>query len=155
MRSVIVPGSYDPVTLGHLALIRHASELYDEVYAVIFVNPDKEYKFSLEDRVKMLMLATDDLDNVLVSYSDGLVIDYMRDHGIDRIMKGYRNDTDLEYEREMAEWNFSHSGYETELWRCPADIEKISSTQARENFEKGAELDKILPKSVIEFLSKY
>ena len=155
MKRVIVPGSYDPVTLGHLALIRHASELYDEVYAVIFVNPDKEYKFSLEDRVKMLMLATDELDNVLVSYSDGLVIDYMREHGIDRIMKGYRNDADLEYEREMAKWNFSHSGYETELWRCPSDIEKISSTLAREKFEKGGELDKILPKSVIEFLTKY
>ena len=66
--NVILPGSYDPVTLGHLEIIKRASREYDEVYVVVFTNPDKKYTFSLEERVKMLLLATDGLDNVIVSY---------------------------------------------------------------------------------------
>ena len=72
--SVILPGSYDPVTKGHLDIIRRAAEQYDEVYVVVFTNPKKNYMFSVEDRVRMLMIATDELDNVMVSYSNGLVI---------------------------------------------------------------------------------
>ena len=94
--SVILPGSYDPVTVGHLDIIRRAAEAHDEVYVVIFVNPEKTYTFSLDDRMRMLMLATDDYDNVLVSYSNGMVVDYMREHGIEKIIKGYRNEVDLE-----------------------------------------------------------
>ena len=73
--SVILPGSYDPITKGHLDIIRRAAEQYDEVYVVVFTNPKKQYMFSVEDRVRMLMIATDDLDNVMVSYSNGLVIE--------------------------------------------------------------------------------
>ena len=151
-KSVILPGSYDPVTLGHLDIIKRAAEEYEEVYAVIFVNPDKKYTFSLQERVQMLMLATDELDNVLVSYSNGLVIDYMRDHEIELIIKGYRNDTDLEYEKQQAAWNLKHGGYETVLLKSSDTLTDISSTLARENIKKGESLDGILPKSVIDFL---
>ena len=149
--SVIVPGSYDPVTNGHLDIIRRAAEENDEVYAVIFVNPDKEYTFSLDDRMRMLILATDDLPNVLVSYSNGLVVDYMRDHDIERIVKGYRNDADLEWEREQAEWNLKNGGFETELWKCSPGLESVSSTAAREAIESGAPLD-MLPPAVAEYI---
>ncbi len=152
MSSVILPGSYDPITLGHLEIIKKAASLYDEVYAVVFVNPEKEYTFSLAERVQMLMLATDELDNVLVSYSGGLVVDYMRDHGIEKIIKGYRNDADLEYEKKQAEWNLKN-GYETELWRSDAEYADISSTKARELIREGASLSGVLPEKVIEFLS--
>lgn len=150
--SVILPGSYDPVTLGHLDIIRRAAEENDEVYAVIFVNPDKKYTFSLDDRVRMLMLATDELSNVLVSYSNGLVIDYMREHGIDRIIKGYRNDADLEYERVQAEYNKKFGGYDTEFMRCRPEYEGISSTAARKSIESGEGLDALLPPSVIKYI---
>ena len=152
MSSVILPGSYDPITLGHLAIIERASGEYDEVYVVAFVNPNKEYTFSVDERVSMLMLATDHLQNVLVSYSDGLVIDYMRDHGIDKIVKGYRNETDLEYEKIQAEWNKAHGGYDTVLWQCDPEKETISSTLAREKILCGKSLDGILPKKVIEYV---
>ena len=152
--SVIVPGSYDPVTLGHLDIIRRAAEENDEVYAVIFVNPDKEYTFSLDDRVAMLMLATEELDNVIVSYSLGYVVDYMREHGIDRIVKGYRNERDLEWERVQAEYNLAHGGYETELWLCESEKSGISSTLARKMIADGDDLSKILPLSVIEYIKK-
>lgn len=150
--SVILPGSYDPVTLGHLDIIRRVAEENDEVYVVIFVNPDKKYTFSLDDRMRMLMLATDEYDNVLVSFSNGLVIDYMREHGIDKIVKGYRNDTDYEYEMRQAEYNKKFGGYETELIKCAAGFENISSTAARENIKSGCELDKLLPPAVAKYI---
>ena len=153
-KAAIVPGSYDPVTLGHLDVIKRAAEEYEEVYAVIFVNPEKTYTFSLSERMKMLMLATDNLDNVLVSYSNGLVIDYMREHEIEIIVKGYRNDVDLEYEKRQAEWNLKHGGYETTLLKSEESLEKISSTLARENIKKGENLDGILPISVIDYLKE-
>lgn len=149
---VILPGSYDPVTLGHLDIIKRASREFDEVFAVIFANPKKKYKFSLEDRVRMLILGTDGLDNVIVSYSNGLVIDYMREHGIDRIVKGYRTDADLPWEREQAEWNKIHGGYDTELWKCRDMYENISSTLARDAIDNGRELTEILPREVIEYI---
>ncbi len=153
IKSVILPGSYDPVTLGHLDIIRRAAEKYEEVYAVVFINPEKKYTFTLDERVKMLMLATDELDNVLVSYSNGLVIDYMRDHDIELIVKGYRNDTDLEYEKKQAEWNLKHGGYETELLLSDPALAEISSTIAREKIKSGDKLMEILPKSVIDYIN--
>lgn len=152
--SVILPGSYDPVTLGHLSIIERAAAEYEEVYVVAFVNPEKKYTFTTDERVRMLMLATDELDNVLVSYSNGLVIDYMREHGIEKIVKGYRNDTDLEYEKNQAVWNLYHGGFETELILCNPDKSEISSTLARRLIAEGADLTDVLPKKVIEFLNR-
>ena len=149
--SVILPGSYDPVTKGHLDVIRRAAEKYDEVYVVVFTNPSKTYTFSVEDRVRMLMIATDDLDNVIVSYSNGLVIDYMTDHEIEKIIKGYRNDDDLKWEREQAEWNYKYGRYETELWKCSDGLEGVSSTVARDAIKNGEPLD-MLPDGVAEYI---
>lgn len=155
MKSVILPGSYDPVTLGHLAIIEKAAALYDEVYAVVFINPEKEYTFSLAERVKMLILATEELDNVIVSYSTGYVIDYMREHGIEKIIKGYRDGRDLEYEKKQAEYNLTHGGYETELWQADAAMRDISSTKARELIKSGENLSEILPKKVISYINNH
>lgn len=150
--SVIMPGSYDPVTAGHREIIRRVAEREDEVYVVIFTNPEKEYTFSLEDRVAMLMLATEDLDNVMVSYSLGYVVDYMREHGIDRIVKGYRNERDLEWERVQAEYNLAHGGYETELIKADNEYLHVSSTLVRERLKKGEPVDDLLPENVIEYI---
>ena len=152
---VILPGSYDPVTLGHLDVIERAAKKYSEVYVVAFINPDKEYTFTLDERVKMLLLATDHLDNVIVSYSLGRVVDYMREHGIEKIVKGYRNKNDLEYERRQAEYNMEHGGYETELVKASSSLSHISSTVARERLLKGGELEGILPQNVISFIKKH
>lgn len=152
--SVILPGSYDPVTRGHLAVIERAAREYDEVYVVIFTNPNKTYRFSLEDRVRMLMLATDHLDNVLVSYSNGLVIDYMREHDIEKIIKGYRTEADLPWEHEQAEWNEKHGGYETELWKCDEEYESISSTAVREALDAGEDISALVPPPVKAYIEK-
>ena len=151
-KTVILPGSYDPVTLGHLEVIRRAAEEYEKVYVVIFVNPNKKYHFSLDDRMRMLMIACEDFDNVLVSESAGLVIDYMREHDIDTIIKGYRNDADLEYEKIQAEWNYAHSGYSTLLWRCEDAFRGISSTLVRERLASGGDLSDLVPRDVADYI---
>lgn len=151
-KTVILPGSYDPVTLGHQDVIRKAAEMYEKVYAVLFVNPNKKYLFDHADRMRMLMLACEDYDNVLVSESAGLVIDYMREHDIDLIIKGYRNDTDLEYERVQAEWNYKHSGYPTELWLADERFSQISSTKVRERIAKGEPLTDLVPEAVEAYI---
>ena len=152
---VILPGSYDPVTLGHLEVIEEAARTYDEVFVVAFINPTKKYRFSVDERVKMLILATDHLENVIVSYSPGLVVDYMREHDIELIVKGYRNESDLEYEKIQADFNEKHGGYETRLIKCRTEMEGVSSTAAREAIDSGVCLDKILPKPVVEFLKRH
>ena len=151
---VILPGSYDPVTKGHLEIIERAARTFEEVYVVAFINPKKEYTFSVNERVSMLMLATEGLDNVLVSYSDGLVIDYMREHGIEKIIKGYRNDDDLKWEREQAKYNLANGGYETELWLCRDEMKGISSTLARRALADKEDLSGVLPDAVIKYIKE-
>ena len=150
--SVILPGSYDPITVGHLEIIKRAAAMYDEVYVVAFINGEKEYTFSLDDRVSMLQIATEELDNVLVSYSLGYVVDYMREHEIDKIVKGYRNDRDLEWEKIQAEYNEKHGGYETELIKCDKSCEHISSTLVRQRLKDGQSLDGLLPDTVAGYI---
>ena len=150
--TVILPGSYDPVTVGHLEIIKRASELYDEVYVVIFVNDKKKYTFSLEDRVCMLQLATEELDNVLVSFSLGRVVDYMREHDIEKIVKGYRTDADLPWEMEQAAYNKKHGGFDTELIKCDSKFEGVSSTAVREGIESGEDVSALLPPPVWDYI---
>lgn len=151
--SVILPGSYDPVTLGHVDIIRRAAEKYGEVYAVVFINPEKTYAFSLEDRARMLMLATEDIEGCMVSYSTGRVVDYMRDHGIEKIVKGIRSEADVEYEKPQEEYNLRH-GYPTEYIKAAGELSGISSTLAREKIKGGESLSGILPEAVIRYISE-
>ena len=151
--SVIMPGSYDPVTVGHAEMIRRVAEREDEVYVVVFTNPNKNYTFSLDDRVAMLMLATEDLDNVIVSYSMGYVVDYMRDHGIERIVKGYRSEADLPWETEQAEYNRKH-GYETELILADEKYASISSTLVRGRLARGESLEGLVPPAVEKYINE-
>lgn len=147
-----MPGSYDPVTLGHADMIRRVAEREEEVYVVIFTNPNKDYMFSLEDRVAMLMLATEDLDNVFVSYSLGRVVDYMREHDISRIVKGYRGEADLEWEQIQADYNMKHGGYETELILCEEEYRGISSTLVRERIKRGESLSELVPEKIEKYI---
>ena len=149
---VIMPGSYDPVTVGHLEMIRLAAMRYDEVHVVVFINENKLYRFALEDRVKMLALATEELRNVHVSYSLGRVVDYMSEHGIEKIVKGYRNDADLEWERYQADYNMRNGGYETELIKCSQKIESVSSTAVRERLDRGEDISMLVPPVVEKYI---
>ena len=149
---VILPGSYDPITLGHLDLIRRAAAVHEDVRAVIFVNPEKKYMFSVEERLEMLRLATADMPNVSVDFSDGMVIDYMREQGLEKIIKGYRSESDIAYEKLQAEYNLSVGGVETELYECNEGLGNVSSTLARARILAGEDVSEILPGAVSEYI---
>lgn len=151
--AVLLPGSYDPPTKGHLSLIERAAREYGRVYAVAFVNPKKTYTFTPEERVEMLRLMAEHLPSVTVGYAEGLVIDYAKANGISLLIKGYRNEADLAYEEAQADWNFRHGGIETRLLPAMEGEAQISSTAAREALKTG-DADPLLCEKVLDFIKK-
>ena len=138
--TVLLPGTYDPATRGHFAVIETAAALFDEVRAVIFINPDKTCLFPVSDRLNFLRLATANFPNVTVGFSEGLVADYVRDNGIDLIVKGVRDGHDFLYEREMADWNGAR-GAKTLLLPTAPDLSAVSSTALRDRLQAGQPID--------------
>jgi pantetheine-phosphate adenylyltransferase len=102
MRKVICPGSFDPITLGHLDIISRASELFDEVVALVVINPAKNPSFTAQERAQMLEKCTGHLKNVTVDSHQGLLAEYVRSVGAVGIVKGLRAMSDFEYEFQMA-----------------------------------------------------
>lgn len=151
--SVIIPGSYDPVTLGHLEIIREVAARESEVYAVVFINENKKYRFTLDERVCMLELATQGIKGVKVAYSTGRVVDFMREWGIEKIVKGYRTEADLPWEEYQARYNFENGGYETELIKCKPEFSGISSTLVRERLDMGEDISSLVPKKVRDYIN--
>ncbi len=152
--TVLLPGSYDPPTRGHLSLIERASREYGRVLAVAFVNPEKKYSFSPAERVEMLRRMSAHLENVSADFSEGLVIDYARTHGAQLLIKGYRNEKDLAYERVQADWNLENGGIETRLLPAEEGLEQISSTAARAAMETGEDTKSLLDRQVRDFIAK-
>lgn len=154
-KKALVAGSFDPPTLGHLELIAEASRVFDEVVVGVFRNAEKEYLFSESERLQMIsaMLAERKLVNVMVDVSDGYVVDYAREKGIEFAFRGVRDEKDLAYELEMARYNRQHNPQlETLLWVAPKEQKEISSTEVRLALQNGVVPDAILPKSVAEWI---
>ncbi len=148
--TVLLPGSYDPVTAGHLHIIKRCAAMCTAVRVVIFVNPHKQYLFSLEDRLALLRLACKNLPNVTVDSDQGYVVDYARRHGIRLAIKGVRNGEDEAYEQTMADYNRQHGGLETLFLPCHPAYKDISSTALRQALEAKADLSPYLPPHLIE-----
>lgn len=146
--TVLLPGSYDPPTRGHLSLIERAAREYGRVLAVAFVNPEKKYSYTPAQRVEMLRKMCAHLPSASADYSEGLVIDYAREHGASLLIKGYRNEVDLAYEKKQAAWNLENGGIETLLLPAESGMESISSTAARAAIERGEGTDALLPESI-------
>ena len=98
----VCPGSFDPITVGHVDIIKRAAKMFDRVIVVVMVNPKKTYSFTPEERVSLVRAATADLENIEVDYSDGLLAEYAREKGASVIIKGLRAMSDFEYEFQMA-----------------------------------------------------
>ena len=101
-KTVICPGSFDPVTLGHLDIIKRASKMFGKVYIAVLVNSSKTPSFSIEERIELLSDAVKGLDNVEIVSFEGLLAEYCRQHGVDAIVKGLRAVSDFDYEFQMA-----------------------------------------------------
>ncbi|MBO8161897.1 MAG: pantetheine-phosphate adenylyltransferase [Thermosipho sp. (in: Bacteria)] len=98
----IYPGSFDPITFGHLDIIERASKIFSEVYIVVMENKRKNYTFSLEERIDMIKQCTKHIENVKIDFFKGLLIDYVKQNNIEVVIRGLRAVTDFEYELQMA-----------------------------------------------------
>ncbi len=157
LHRAIVPGSFDPMTLGHLDVLRRVAALYDEIYLALLINPNKEYLFDLETRFSIAQIGCADIENVRVVHDDGMLVDLARKLGCGAIIKGVRNSTDFEYEMKMAFFNRELAPeIETLFLPCSDGLGEVSSTRVRCLLEKGdlAEAEKLLPNGAIDIIRK-
>ena len=153
MAKALVTGSFDPVTLGHMDLISRAASIFDAVVVGIFVNSSKTYVFSADERAEMLREACAEcgLGNVTVEVCSGLVARYVEQNGIDVIVKGARNSTDFEYERNMAETNKLISPKaETMVLFSDPGYSAVSSSTVRTLMNYGEDVSNLVPRSVLK-----
>lgn len=155
MSIALLPGSYDPLTMGHLDIIRRAAARYDEVVVAVMNNPAKVYCFTMEERALLARAATADIACVRVVADEGMLVDLFDRVGADVIVKGVRNEVDRAYENEMAAYNLSKNPRaRTELWQASDDFEDISSTRVRELIERGESPEGLLPTPVLRLLQE-
>lgn len=149
----IVPGSFDPMTLGHLALVETVAARYETVYVAVMTNFEKQPLLDSSARCKIAELTVSELPNVKVIADDGLLVDLFDRLHADAVCKGYRNETDLAYEKVQDEWNRAHHPrFVTELIPAKPGTEGISSTLVRRNLETGAPLSGLVAENAIPFL---
>ncbi len=162
----LIPGSFDPITLGHVNIIERAAKISDKVYVAVMNNDSakhssvlssKTYMFDMETRLEIVKLSLSHIENVEVVSSSGMLIDLFDKLGADVIIKGIRTSADLEYEMIHAAWNKEHNP-RVETMFLPADdsLASVSSTRVRELLIAGNydELGGILSDRAIEYLKK-
>ena len=153
MRRVVCPGSFDPVTNGHLDIISRAAQLYDEVVVAVVRNPNKTSMFTAAERVELIREATKQHDNVRVDRFEGLIVDFCRDHDISAIIKGLRAVTDFDYEMQMAQMNYSQAGVETLFMTTNPLYAFLSSSLVKEFARYGGDVSGLVPRAVLERLN--
>ncbi len=142
------PGSFDPVTLGHLDIIGRASLLYDEVVVAVGINASKKRMFTFEERMDMLREATGDYRNVRVDTFDGLIVDFCKAHEIQVIVKGLRAISDFDYELQMAQMNHGLQGVETMFMTTNPLYSFLSSSLVKEVATYGGDVSASVPEAV-------
>lgn len=151
----IVPGSFDPITNGHVDIVKRAADMYAKVYLAVMINPSKKYMFTIDERKSIAKAAVTDITNVEVITSEGMLWELARDLKANAIVKGYRNETDLEYENKMAEYNSAHyPDAPTVMLKADKGLTEVSSTAVRELINNGEVLDSVLPRGAIEQINK-
>ena len=157
MKKAIYPGSFDPVTYGHLDIIKRAAEIFDELTVSVLNNKQKTPLFSVEERVKMLKEVTEHIPNVTVTSFEGLTIDFADVMNAHIIVRGLRAVTDFEYELQMAQTNrIVNPKVDTMFLVTSEEYSYLSSTILKEIARYGGTLDRFAPPCIIEKVrSKY
>lgn len=157
MSRAIYPGSFDPVTYGHLDIIRRSSEMFDEVVVGVLSNSAKNPLFSTETRKEMLLEVTKEYDNVVVISFEGLLVDYMADNDISVIIRGLRAITDFDYELQIAQSNRKVSGdtIDTVFLTTSVEYAYLSSSIVKEYACYGTDVSDFVPAYVEERLKKH
>lgn len=150
MKIAIYPGSFDPVTSGHLNIIRRAANIFDRLIVCVMVNPGKHPVFSRQERVEMIRCVTEDLPNVEVDASDGLLAEYARSRGSCVIIKGLRAGSDFENEFQMALINHKiNPGLDTMFLTAEHQFMYLSSSTVKELGRYDVDLSDFLPEQII------
>ena len=145
------PGSFDPITLGHLDLISRASKMVDELYVVVMRNPKKKYFFTIEERVKLVRESVKGIPNVRVDFHEGLLVDYAKRNGIKVVIRGLRAVTDFEYELQMANANRKlFPELETVFLMTDEKYSFISSSLVKEVATLGGDVSQWVPDAVVK-----
>ena len=153
MRIAIYPGSFDPITNGHLDILNRALGIFDKVIVLIAVNPNKKSRFSPEERKAMIKEAVEDNPKVVVDSYDGLTVKYARDHDAKYLIRGLRAVTDFEYEFQLATANdYADSSIDTVFLMSKNDKSFINSSMIMELHEKGIDVSNLVPESVLKRL---
>ena len=151
MKRAIYPGSFDPLTLGHMDIIERSSRIVDELVVGVLNNSAKNSLFSLDERVSMIKEMTDSMPNVTVSSFDGLLVDYMKEIDANIIVRGLRAVTDFEYELQIAQTNHVESPLvETVFLTSSLQYSYLSSTIVKEFASYGGDLSKFVPHQFID-----
>ena len=151
MRIAVCSGSFDPITLGHLDIIRRAAACFDKVYVCVSPNASKKNQmFTPEEKLELVKVAVEDLDNVVAELYQGLLAYYAVERGANVIVRGVRNATDFDVEYQLAQINSGiHPGLETMILPASPQYQHFSSSMAREMIRYGQPLEKYLPASII------
>lgn len=145
MKKAVFPGSFDPVTNGHIDIIRRAAALFDELTVGVCNNPDKASLFSLEKRMELIKNACRDLPNVRVAAFTGLLIDFCRDNGIKTVVRGVRGVRDYDYETELADIYYTTGGLESVFLPSRGKNAHVSSSMVRELMRGGHDISEFVP----------
>lgn len=152
MRVAVCPGSFDPVTMGHLDVFERASRMSDQVIVAVLINKQKSSLFTLDERIEMLTEATAHLPNVSVDSFYGLLVDYCRDHNVNAIVKGLRAVSDFDYELQMAQMNYRLTQVETCFISTNPLYSYLSSSLVKEVAKHGGNVSGLVPEVVLKRL---
>jgi len=154
MKIAVFPGSFDPITIGHVDIVKRSIPLFDRIIIAIGVNTQKKYLFSLEQRMAWIQSVFKDYPSVEVSHYNGLTINYCKEIGAEYLLRGIRSASDFEYEKTIAHLNHSmESGIETILMLSPPEYSSISSTIVREIILGKGDVSKFVPKEIVKSIS--
>jgi pantetheine-phosphate adenylyltransferase len=146
---VVCPGSFDPVTNGHLDIIGRAAVLHDEVVVAVLINITKKSLFTVDERVEMLSEITKGYGNVRVDRFHGLLVDFCTANGITAVVRGLRAVSDFEYEMQMAQMNYRLAEVETLFMTTNPQFSFLSSSLIKEIAKYGGDVSGLVPESVL------
>lgn len=153
MKRALFPGSFDPITEGHVEIVLRGKALFDEIIVAIGVNSQKKYFFSLEERMEMLNVCFQDEKQIRVAAYEGLTVDYVREIDADFILRGLRSSQDLIYEQPIELVNkHMHPGLEIVHLLSSPKTAHISSTIVREVIKYEGEIEGLIPSSVVQYI---
>ena len=154
MSHALIPGSFDPMTLGHLNIVKRALEEYDKVTVAVMINDAKAYAHTIEERAEMARLTVQGLSRVEVIVDRGMLVDLFDRIGADAIVKGVRNEKDRAYEQEMAAYNLARNPRAvTVLYEADPSFGDLSSTAVRDLLKNGKRPEGLLAPAVLDYLT--